>query len=66
MRRNLGLQEEDRALVVDSGGKEEGGHLSRPGPELPRLLRRRDRVQVHYAVIATGLLLHRYPVSDRA
>lgn len=47
---HLGLLEENRPLWVDATGQQAGGHVQDVVPELRRVLRLRDGVQVHDAV----------------
>lgn len=67
MRTHLGLLEEDGPLRVDAAGQQAGRHVQDAAAEQNRVLRLRDRVQVHDAVQHRGeLLLQGHPVLQGA
>ncbi|GAA3221601.1 hypothetical protein GCM10020256_28470 [Streptomyces thermocoprophilus] len=63
---DVALDEERAPLRVEPGREELGGGEAGVGPQLLRVLRHRDRVQVHDHVERVVRLLERHPLADCA
>ena len=65
MLRDPRLVEDNGAFRRNTGGDQAGRHLARALPQLSRVLRHGNGVQVHNTIDRFKTVLQRHPVADR-